>query len=89
MVRQVTAPIEPLLHTDSTIQEDLLATLSVYLLDAQANVSRTAELLYLHKNTVKYRLHKINSLLGYLVTKMPESNQLYTALAVRRLLDGQ
>ena len=89
MVRQVTAPIEPLLHTDSTIQEDLLATLSVYLLDAQANVSRTAELLYLHKNTVKYRLHKINSLLGYRVTKMPESNQLYTALAVRRLLDGQ
>ena len=61
MVRQVTAPLEPLLHTDSTIQEDLLATLSVYLLDAQANVSRTAELLYLHKNTVKYRLHKINS----------------------------
>lgn len=89
MVRQVTAPLEPLLHTDSTIQEDLLATLAVYLLDAQANVSRTAELLYLHKNTVKYRLHKINSLLGYPVTKMPESNQLYTALAVRRLLDGQ
>ena len=89
MVRQVTAPLEPLLHSDSNIQEELLATLSVYLLDAQANVTMTAELLYLHKNTVKYRLHKINSLLGYPVTKMPESNLLYTALSVRRLLDGQ
>ncbi|WP_195267906.1 PucR family transcriptional regulator [Eubacterium sp. 1001713B170207_170306_E7] len=89
MVRQVTAPLEPLLRADSTIQEELLTTLSAYLLDAQANVTRTAGLLYLHKNTVKYRLHKINSLLGYPVTKMPERNQLYTALAVKRLLKGQ
>lgn len=63
-------------------------TLCVYLLDAESSVSRTAELLYLHKNTVKYRLQRIGARLGHGVNKMPESFALYRACALRRMLEG-
>ena len=65
---------------------DLKETLSVHLLDAGASVTRTAELLFLHKNTVKYRLQKISDRLGCRVGRMPESLPLYRACAMERLL---
>ena len=49
-------------------------------------VERTAELLFLHKNTVKYRLQRTAGRLGYPVGKMPETFALYTACALERLL---
>ncbi len=64
----------------------LLDTLSAYLLDGEASVTRTAELLYLHKNTVKYRIQRISDLLGYRPDRMPETVKLYQAVAVERLL---
>lgn len=64
----------------------LLDTLSVYLLDAEASVTKTAELLYLHRNTIKYRIHRLTELLGYRPDKMPEGIRLYQAVVVRRLL---
>lgn len=65
---------------------DLAETLSVYLLDGGMSVTLTAERLHFHKNTVKYRLHRISNLLGYRVDKMPELLALYKACAVRRLM---
>lgn len=65
---------------------DLAETLSVYLLDGGMSVTLTAERLHFHKNTVKYRLHRISNLLGYRVDKMPELLALYQACAVRRLM---
>ena len=44
------APVQ----TDSD-ELDLAETMSVYLLDAEMSVTRTSELLHIHKNTVKYR----------------------------------
>lgn len=38
-------------------------TLTVYYLDTDCRISETAEILYLHRNTVKYRLKKAHSLL--------------------------
>lgn len=67
--------------------EELCKTLEIYLLDAGAGVTRTAELLYLHKNTVKYRLQKITDCLGYRVGRMPESFSVYYAVALRRMLE--
>ena len=61
-------------------------TLSVYLLDADMSVTRAAELLYVHKNTVKYRLNVIADRLGFRPNKMPDSIALYSAIAVQRLL---
>ncbi len=64
----------------------LLNTLCVYLLDAEASTQQTGQLLYLHKNTVKYRLNKIRATLNYELTQMPETYALYQAAALYRLL---
>ncbi|MCI8375651.1 MAG: PucR family transcriptional regulator [Lachnospiraceae bacterium] len=70
------------------VREDnaLLKTLEVYLLDAGGSTSVCAELLFLHKNTVKYRLSRIRDLLGYPLDKAPELFSLYRAMALDRLL---
>lgn len=70
-------------------KENLLHTLCVYLLDAETNTQRTGQLLFLHKNTVKYRLNKIRATLNYELTQMPETYALYQAAALYRLLHGQ
>lgn len=70
-------------------KENLLRTLCVYLLDAESNTQRTGQLMFLHKNTVKYRLNKIRSTLNYALTQMPETYALYQAAALYRLLHGQ
>lgn len=43
--------------------DDLLDTLSTYYLDTDCQVNLTAEHLYIHRNTVKYRLKKAHTLL--------------------------
>jgi DNA-binding PucR family transcriptional regulator len=80
-------PLEALTY----VREDnaLLKTLEVYLLDAGNSVSVCAELLFLHKNTVKYRLSRIRKLLGYSPDKIPELFSLYRAAALNRLLDSK
>lgn len=73
------------LQSDQEYQ-DLLHTACVYLLDCDSSVTRTAELLFLHKNTIKYRLQRISDLLGYRIGKMPETIDLYRGAAIYRLL---
>ncbi|MBU3806384.1 MAG: PucR family transcriptional regulator ligand-binding domain-containing protein [Candidatus Fournierella pullistercoris] len=67
----------------------LIETLAVYLLDAQQSISHCAQLLFLHKNTVKYRYQQINHRLGYPPDKLPEMNSLYQSVALYRLLKNQ
>ncbi|WP_395150477.1 PucR family transcriptional regulator [uncultured Allofournierella sp.] len=64
----------------------LVETLAVYLLDAQQSISRCAQLLFLHKNTVKYRYQQISHRLGYDPDRLPEMSALYRAVALYRLL---
>ena len=78
--------LAPLEWEEGDQNQDLRHTLAVYLLDAHSNVARTGELLYVHKNTIKYRLQRINKKLNYPVTKMPEAFSLYRAVALERLL---
>lgn len=66
--------------------QDLLYTACVYLLDCDSSVTKTAEMLYLHKNTIKYRLQRISDLLGYRLGKMPETIDIYRGAAIYRLL---
>ena len=66
--------------------QEILDTLAVYLLDQNTNVADTAETLYVHKNTVKYRLQKAGSILGFRIGNMPNSQSLMYAVAIRRLL---
>lgn len=65
--------------------EMLIATLSAYLIDCGAEMERTASLLFLHRNTVKYRLQKAEGLLGFPLLRLPSSMALYRALALLRL----
>ena len=64
-------------------------TLSAYLLDENSSVTQTAEHLFVHKNTVKYRLQKADNLLGFRVGDIPQSKNLLYALALRRILQRQ
>lgn len=66
---------------------ELLNTLSVYLLDADSSVTCCAERLFLHKNTIKYRLGRIGTCLGHHVDKEPEKFYLYRAVVLNRLLE--
>lgn len=70
-----------------TVREDkiLIQTLQVYLLDADSSVVRCAEHLFLHKNTVKYRLNRIRERLSFQIGKFPEVFPLYYAAALLRL----
>lgn len=76
------------MQTDNE-EPNLTETLCTYLLDGEQSVTRTAELLFVHKNTVKYRTHRISNLLGYRVDKMPELLDLYKACAVQRLIQDE
>ena len=76
------------LQADREYQE-LLNTACVYLLDCDSSVTRTAQALFLHINTIKYRLQRISDLLGYRLGKMPETIELYRSAAIYRLLHVQ
>ena len=73
------------LQSDREYQE-LLNTACVCLLDCDSSVTRTAQMLFLHTNTIKYRLQRISDLLGYRLGKMPETIELYRSAAIYRLL---
>lgn len=63
-------------------------TLSTYMLDADFSISKTADLLHVHQNTVKYRLKCIDNKLGFHHDQMPDSMRIYYALALHRLLNN-
>lgn len=63
----------------------LIDTLAVFFLDCEADVDRTAEKLFLHRNTVKYRLQKAEGKLGFPVQRFPNCIELYRALAIARI----
>nr|WP_281422536.1 PucR family transcriptional regulator [Paenibacillus cookii] len=65
---------------------DALKTLMTFLLDAKGNMDECSKLLFVHKNTVKYRIKKICELIGYDVTINSESYDVYTACMVYRLI---
>ncbi|ACL20231.1 PucR family transcriptional regulator [Desulfitobacterium hafniense] len=71
---------------DDFAGKELVSTLEVFLLDAEANVEQTSKLLFLHKSTIKYRIKKIKELLGCDIAKLPEAYSLYVAVAVKRLI---
>ena len=65
---------------------DLLETLAVFLIDADSSVDKAAELLYVHRGTIKYRIKRANEMFGFDIRKNPECMTIYKALAVYRIL---
>lgn len=68
--------------------EVLIQTLSVFLLDAGSNLQKTADIMFLHKNTIKYRMGRIREIFGCNFLQMPLAAALYAAVALQRLLDS-
>ena len=56
------------------------------MLDTQMDVKKSAGLLYLHRNTIYYRLKKIQSILGYDPFSAPGISNISISLALRRIL---
>lgn len=63
-----------------------MKTLATFLLDSNGHFDLCGKLLFIHKNTVKYRIKKISELLGYNVTNFSETYDIYMALMIYRLL---
>lgn len=82
-IQKLLAPISAI---DEMNDPELTDTLLVYLLDTNMNIKQTGELLYVHKNTVKYCIQKITELTGIQVGRMPEMISLFRAAAVYRLI---
>lgn len=82
--RQYLEIIEPL-YKDGT-EDGSLETLTVFLLDGESSIAQTAERMYLHPNTIKYRIRRIREKLGFSPLRMPEAYDLYQAVALYRLL---
>lgn len=68
--------------------QELLGTLMMYY-ECKASMDRVAERMFTHKNTVKYRLNRLQELTG-LDLKNPEDNfRLYLAVLAMRMSEGQ
>ena len=79
--------LSPAIHQaafDAAHGSDLVDTLETYL-RLNGSVAAVAEVLALHRNTVRYRLTQITELTGYDPSLTPDRVQLWLALAVRRL----
>ena len=66
--------------------KEQLMTLCSFLLDAGADFQVCSEQLFIHKNTVKYRIKKISEALGYNVMRFSESYECYVACLTYRLI---
>lgn len=71
--------LKDLIADDSETTADLRHTLKVYL-DNQCEITKTASDLYVHRNTVKYRIEKCENILGLTVHTPENSLNLRLAL---------
>lgn len=78
---EVIKGIEPKGGSDSLVE-----TLCAFLLDYDCNVQLTADKLFVHKNTIKYRIKIIGDNLGFAPGKMPDSTKLYISCGIARLM---
>ena len=74
--------LEPLMSDND---RELAETLAAYMLDADFEVKRAAELMYMHRNTILYRIRKANILLNEDIHGWPFCHELYSAIALWRL----
>ncbi|MGG4143764.1 PucR family transcriptional regulator [Paenibacillus algorifonticola] len=76
----------PLLESDSVQAQDMLQTLNVFV-DNEGLLGDTAKQLYVHRNTVSYRLEKLSELLGLDFKKPNDFMKLRLAVLFLRMMD--
>ena len=72
---------------DKKGNDDYIETLCTFLLDAHSNVQTTSEKMFVHKNTIKYRIKTMSDCLGFAIGAMPGSEKLFKACGIKRLID--
>jgi DNA-binding PucR family transcriptional regulator len=65
----------------------LIETLAAYL-EQTASLEATARVLFVHPNTVRYRLRRVSEIVGYVPGDPRDAFTLRLALALGRLADG-
>ena len=76
----------PALTAEGILSGDYMEELETYLLDENSSIVDTASRLFVHKNTVKYRLQKAGDILGFRIGDVPQSKNLIYALSLQRIL---
>jgi PucR family transcriptional regulator, purine catabolism regulatory protein len=74
--------LRSLAYPKTSEEKDLVNTLSVYL-DHNCEITETARILFIHRNTVKYRIAKCKKILQYNIQDPDNSLRLRTALLVK------
>ncbi len=77
--------VEPLVTYDEQYETDLVQTLETFL-DADANVAGTAQRLYTHRHTIRYRLERVRDLTGLDVSSTDGREKLGLGLKAMRVL---
>lgn len=67
--------------------KEYIALLNIYF-RAEGSIQKTADMMYVHKNTIQYRLARLKEITGYDVRKPSESTALYIAMRVAYDLDN-
>ena len=78
----ITTILDPMISND---HYEIIETLATFMLDADFEVKRAAEIMYVHRNTILYRIKKANILLDQDISSWPFCHELYSAIAVWRL----
>jgi purine catabolism regulator len=76
--------IGPLAHYDEQHHSELVHTITAYF-DHHANISQTAEALFIHRNTLLYRLERIQELTGQDLNEADTRLSLHLALKLWQL----
>ncbi len=79
--------ILPLERYDRANNTELVRTLSLYV-NNDESLAKTAEMLFAHRHTVRYRLNKVAELTGLNVFKSEDKERLGLGLKAKRLLGG-
>jgi sugar diacid utilization regulator len=77
--------LEPIVAYDEQYETDLVQTLETYL-DADGNVAGTAQKLFTHRHTVRYRLERVRELSGHDVGSSDGREKLSLGLKAMRVL---
>ena len=77
--------VEPLVAYDEQYATDLVATVEAFL-DADGNVAGTAQRLFTHRHTIRYRLERVRELCGLDVGSSDGREKLSLGLKAMRVL---
>lgn|GEM_PF-2971195 len=77
--------VGPLIEYDRENNTELLRTLEIYL-EEDENISKAAQRMYLHRNTLKYRIAKIQEVLGYNFENVNQLFNLRLAFKIKKFL---